>query len=325
MTYKNTYMKKTTELDDYPTVKGPNLDKKITLQEFLNSYETTGFQATNLGRAIKIVEDMIKQKSKIILVFTGNAISSGLREIITYLVKQKKVHYVITSGSGVEEDAIKSMADFKLGEFNIPGRFLFEHGVGRIGNILVPNSRYLNYERFLSPILKEFKGKTITPTQLTKKMGENLGKDSYLYWAQKNNIPVHSPTILDGSTGDLTYFFKQKNTLLVDVSEDQKKLTDELLQEEDVSAIILGGGVPKHYCLNANILREGLQRAVYLTTAQEFDGSDSGGNEEEAKTWAKLNINSKHAKVTADFTITFPILIAATFSKKNLNEARKLK
>lgn len=318
--YKNTYMKKTTELDDHISIKGPDFEKKVSKKELLDSFQTIGLQATNLGKAINIVNEMIETNSKIMLVFTGNAISSGLREIITFLVKNNLVHYVITSGSGVEEDAIKCLGDFKIGDFNIPGRFLFEHGVGRIGNILVPNSRYLKYEQFLNPLLKEYSKKTISPTTLTKKIGSKLDDTSYLYWAYKKNIPVHSPTLFDGSTGDLMYFFKQKNEFFLDVTEDQKMLMNELLQEEDVSAIILGGGVPKHYALNANILREGLQRAVYLTTAQEFTGSDSGGNEEEAKSWAKISLKSSHVKVVSDFSLTFPLLISATFQEKYLNK-----
>ena len=40
------------------------------------------------------------------LSFTANMISSGIRDIISYLVKNKKVHVLCTTGGGVEEDAI---------------------------------------------------------------------------------------------------------------------------------------------------------------------------------------------------------------------------
>ena len=36
-------------------------------------------------------------------------------------------------------------------------------------------------------------------------------------------------------------------------------------------------GVPKHHICNANLMKNGADFAVYLNTAQEFDGSDSGG------------------------------------------------
>jgi deoxyhypusine synthase len=40
--------------------------------------------------------------------------------------------------------------------------------------------------------------------------------------------------------------------------------------------IILGGGLVKHPILNANMLLDGAERAVYINRVQEFDGSDGG-------------------------------------------------
>jgi hypothetical protein len=38
---------------------GPDLSNPITLEELLKSYNTIGFQATGLSRAIQIVEEMV--------------------------------------------------------------------------------------------------------------------------------------------------------------------------------------------------------------------------------------------------------------------------
>lgn len=40
-------------------VKGPDLSKPIGLEDLLRSYETIGFQATGLARAIQVVEEMV--------------------------------------------------------------------------------------------------------------------------------------------------------------------------------------------------------------------------------------------------------------------------
>jgi deoxyhypusine synthase len=40
-------------------IKGPDLSNPITLEELLKSYNTIGFQATGLSRAIQIVEEMV--------------------------------------------------------------------------------------------------------------------------------------------------------------------------------------------------------------------------------------------------------------------------
>ena len=79
---------------------------------------------------------------------------------------------------------------------------------------------------------------------------------------------------------------------------------------------MLGGGIAKHYVLNANIFKDGLDYAVYITTAGFYDGSDSGGNQEEAISWNKISANAPCAKVYAEATLVFPLLVAATFAKK---------
>jgi deoxyhypusine synthase len=313
------HMVKTNELDNHPEIKGFDFSDKFNFDSFIESFGTTGFQATEFFKAVTIMNSMVEEKVPIYFSFTGNAISSGLRDIITFLVKEKIVHSIITTASGVEEDIMKHLSTFKLGEFEVLGRSLFEHGVGRIGNIFVPNNRYLFLERFMNGFLDEVyqEKKIVTPSYLLKKAGEKLGEDSYLYWAAKNNIPIYCPGIMDGSFGDLVYFFKQRNKdFMIDVTEDHSSLINEVLQQEKAGALILGGGISKHYNLNAQIFREGFDYAIYLTTASEFDGSDSGGNQEEAKTWAKIKLNAPTAKVRADFTLTFPLLIAATLRKE---------
>lgn len=46
--------------DSAISVQGPDLEKKLSLQEFLKSYERIGFQASSLGRAIDIVNRMVR-------------------------------------------------------------------------------------------------------------------------------------------------------------------------------------------------------------------------------------------------------------------------
>ena len=40
--------------------------------------------------------------------------------------------------------------------------------------------------------------------------------------------------------------------------------------------IILGGGLIKHHICNANLMRNGADFSLFVNTASEFDGSDSG-------------------------------------------------
>lgn len=47
--------------DDAVSVQGPNFEKPLSLQGFLQSYERIGFQANSLGKAIHIVNQMVRE------------------------------------------------------------------------------------------------------------------------------------------------------------------------------------------------------------------------------------------------------------------------
>lgn len=64
---------------------------------------------------IKDIEERKKVKCKIFLGYTSNLISSGLREIIKFLVQHKMVHCIVTTAGGVEEDFIKCLAPTYIG------------------------------------------------------------------------------------------------------------------------------------------------------------------------------------------------------------------
>jgi deoxyhypusine synthase len=315
------HVEKLNSLDNYPDVKGYEFGKKFDFDDFINSFATTGFQATHLGQAIQILKTMRREKAKIFLTFTSNMASSGVRDIIAYLVKNKLVDVLVTSAGGIEEDIIKVSNSFKIGQFDASSKSLFDSGIFRIGNIFVPNDRYAYLETHIDPLLKEMyaEKKVWTSYDFISRLGASLdGKEgaesSYIYWAWKNNIPIFCPGLVDGCIGDLLYFFKYNHPdMVLDTIGDVKKINDLTLQFEKTGVISLGGGMPKHFALNANILREGADYAIYISTAQEFDGSDSGGKIQEAQTWAKVKLDALHVKVYVDATIAFPILVAGAF------------
>ena len=312
-------------LEGSPRIKGFDFEKAqqqgFNLQEFLQAYATTGFQASNLAEGIGITKIMQREKATIFLSFTSNLVSSGVREAITYLAKHQKIQAMVTSAGGIEEDIIKCLKPFVLGQFNLPGNFLFENGINRIGNILVPNDRYAYFDKFMQEFFTEIyqeqqaENKIFAPHELIKKLGEKINhQDSYLYWAAKNNIPIFCPGLIDGSLGDLIYFFKQAHPdFMIDITKEMKVMVDLVLNTEKTAAICLGSGITKHFTLNANIFKEGLDYAVYINTGEEFDGSDSGAKVEEAISWGKIKAKAPAVKIHCDATIAFPLLVMGAF------------
>lgn len=339
---------KSIDISDSPIVKGYDFNKGVDFAALLDSYKNIGFQATSLGRAIDEVNKMrnwrlsdepiaenemggehadpeIRKntKCKIFLGYTSNLVSSGVRDIIRFLVQHKMVDVIVSTGGGIEEDFIKCLANTYVADFDLPGARLRSQGLNRIGNLIVPNDNYCKFEDWLLPILdkaleeQKKDGTTWTPSKLIHRLGKEINnEESIYYWAYKNNIPVYSPALTDGSIGDMIYFHTYKNPgLVLDIVEDIRRINNEAVFAKHTGLIILGGGLIKHHICNANLFRNGADYAVYINTAQEFDGSDSGARPDEAVSWGKIKTTAHPVKVYADASIVFPLLVAHTFAK----------
>ena len=319
------YVAPTMTLDDWPAVKGHDFNKTFDATEFFASLFTTGFQATELAKAIEVVKEMRREGATIFFGFTSNMASCGVRDIITWLCKEKLVDVLVTTVGGVEEDLIKLFKPFVLGSYDTPGKILRDHGINRTGNLFIPNDRYLHFERFMHPFLERInneytkKGNIISTRQFCDEIGKEAGKlenaqESIYYWCHKNSIPVFCPAPTDGSIGDMIFFFKQKHPeFKLDLTDDIVEITKIALNAEKSGIIAIGGSVPKHHIANANLFREGADYAIYLTTAAEFEGSNAGANIEEAISWGKVKDNAKRVKVVGDAALTFPLLVAGAF------------
>ncbi|KAI9665257.1 MAG: Deoxyhypusine synthase [Trizodia sp. TS-e1964] len=325
-------------------VKGIDFDdfagRNISVDELVAGMANMGFQASALGEAVRIVRDMISWRDEgsttgttgttVFLGFTSNLISSGLRETLRYLVQHRHVSAIVTTAGGVEEDLIKCLAPTFLGSFSTPGAELRKKGLNRIGNLIVPNSNYCAFEDWLIPILDKMLEEQEaskhspepwcwTPSKIIHRLGKEINDPTSLcYWAYKNNIPVFCPALTDGSLGDMLYFHTFKSSplqLRIDIVEDIRRINTIAVRAKRAGMIILGGGVVKHHIANACLMRNGAESAVYINTAQEFDGSDAGARPDEAVSWGKIKLGGDSIKVYAEATIVFPLIVAATFAQ----------
>jgi len=335
---------------DTPQVKGCDFENDNSLDSLLSGLRYSGFQATNVGKAIEEVRKMIRWRPsaeqrkklempeeeidalrcKIFFGFTSNQISSGNRETIRYLCKHNMIDCIVTTGGGIEEDIMKCMNPHYHGDFALRGRELRPKGINRIGNLLVPNHNYVAFEAWLSPILKQMlreqreKGTIWTPSKMIRRFGKEIdNEDSVWYWCYKNNIPVFCPAITDGAVGDVLFFQSfSESGLIVDIARDICYLNLLALRSECSGMIILGGGVVKHHICNANLMRNGAEFSLFINTGQEFDGSDSGARPDEAISWGKIRLDARPVKIYGEATVMFPLVVSGSF-KKLQTEAKK--
>ncbi|KAL8924528.1 MAG: hypothetical protein Q9208_004003 [Pyrenodesmia sp. 3 TL-2023] len=301
-------------------------EKQLTVEDLVKNMSGMGFQATAVSEAVRIVSDMQSWKESesgarttIFLGYTSNLVSSGLREIIRYLVEHNHVSAIVTTAGGVEEDLIKCLAPTYLDSFTSPGSELREKGMNRIGNLVVPNSNYCAFEDWVVPLLDQMLAEqeaskdtdeaiVWTPSTVINRLGKEINNEaSICYWAYKNNIPIFSPALTDGSLGDMLYFhtFKSSPHILdISITRDIRKLNDIAMNAKRAGIIILGGGLVKHHIANACLMRNGAESAVYINTAQEFDGSDAGARPDEAVSWGKIKVDGDSVKVQSAYRNT---------------------
>jgi deoxyhypusine synthase len=218
----------------------------------------------------------------------------------------------VTSAGGVEEDLIKCLAPTYLGSFTSSGAALRAQGMNRIGNLVVPNSNYCAFEDWVIPILdqmlaeqeesrNEEKALHWTPSKVIQRLGKEINDErSVCYWAHTNDIPIFCPALTDGSLGDMLYMHTYKSSpaqLRIDIVEDIRRINSISVHAKRAGMIILGGGVVKHHIANACLMRNGAESAVYINTAQEYDGSDAGARPDEAVSWGKIKPDAKSVKV----------------------------
>lgn len=306
--------------------------KDIQLQKDMNTdklvrelYESGGFTAKKLAVGVDILETMVKEKDcTTFLSFPACIISTGTRGVIKEILKRKLVDVVITTCGTLDHDLARVWKDYYHGTFIADDEDLHKKGINRLGNIFIPLECYGTVlEEKMQPILKELyqKKQKWSTKDIIWEFGKRLeseknGKDSIMYWAWKNKIPIFVPGITDGAFGSQMWMYYQEHRdFTIDLFSDEQSLSDIVFTSKKMGAFIIGGGISKHHVIWWAQFKDGLDYAVYLTTAVEHDGSLSGARMREAVSWGKLKEQAAYVTVEGDATVLLPLMSSALFER----------
>ena len=303
-------------------VKDISIGNGETIEKIFDQMSKSGgFESRNLADGLNILTTMIQDKNCLkFLSFVGAIVSTGLRGVITDMIKSKMFDVVITTCGALDHDIARHYSNYLEGSFTLDDVELADKKIHRLGNVLVPLKSYgplieEKMNKFLQKSYADGK-KEMSTHEISKMIGENLGEDSFLYWANKNKIPVVVPGIIDGAVGSQIWMFTQKhNDFKLNVASDGDLLSELIFKAKKSGALMIGGGISKHHTLWWNQYRNGLDYAVYVTTAQEFDGSLSGALVREAISWGKVTQTAKQTTIHAEATTILPFLYSALLVK----------
>lgn len=307
----------------HPYVKQMKLTKGMTLSDLVEQYRGAGvLGAGRLARAANIVRELFQSPDYLVfLAMAGPMVPGGLREIISDLVRTKRVHIIVTSGANVVHDVLEAIGGHHVkGSLQADDRKLAEQQLGRAGDVYVETAGFEKFEDTIHAILNQIpeqqRSDGLSPSEIIEKLGEQVkDKHAIVRQAYLQKVPIFCPGILDSMLGLHIALFSQIHPLKLNGLKDMKILYDHVYEAKQVGAIILGGGLPKHFTLGANILRGGLDRAVQITMAREEDGSLSGAKLQEGISWGKVKATAAFETVIGDATLLFPLLVGAVLEE----------
>lgn len=276
-----------------------------------------GFMAGHLRKGYEILLDMVRSADLRFLSFTGNLISTGLRGIIAQLIDSGLFDVVITTCGALDHDVAKSIVGgYYKGYFEADDEDLYSKGYHRLGNIFIEFKSYgTAIEGFVHSLAGDLaRARRRWPVyEILWEAGKRLSHDinSILGAAYRKKIPVIVPGILDGAFGTALYTKSKVGGVEIDLYGDMDLLSEKVFRSRSSGALVLGGGISKHHTIWWSQFKGGLDYAVYITTAAEWDGSLSGAHVREAISWGKVKPSAKRIVIYGDATLVLPILAAA--------------
>ncbi|MEZ0393665.1 MAG: deoxyhypusine synthase [Desulfurococcaceae archaeon] len=310
---------------DYERIRSQLLEEPIrdysvssstTVCELVEAFEGShGFMAGHVARAARILAEMWSDREALrVLSFTGNLVSTGLRGVLAQLVREGFASMIMTTAGAVDHDVARSFAKYYRGDWAYDDAMLRDLDIHRLGNVLVPKESYgLAIERFarglldgLAKVKKEWR-----PSELLREAGRRLeDPNSFLRAASDRGIPVFVPGFVDGAFGTQVAFHSTLSGLKLDVLGDEIEISNMIFSAAKLGALIVGGGIAKHHTIWWAQFKDGLDYAIYVTTAVEYDGSLSGAQPREAISWNKLKPAAKSVAVHGDATVVLPLIVA---------------
>ena len=297
-----------------------NVTKDMQVSDLVNEFDKSGvLGAGRVGRACNILTDMIQDKDmKVFMSLGGPLIPGGMRNIVSQMIENHHVDLIVSSGANITHDLVEAFGGSHYRHEGRDDEELNEDGIGRIADINVGSDDFTIFETEIIKIFEKISSQRnhISIQELLYEIGLMVDdENSFVAAAAKNNVPIFAPGLIDSMMGLQLWIFNQDHDFVVDAVADMHYLSDIVFEAERVGAILLGGGLTKHYTLASNVIKGGLDAAIQITMDRPEAGSLGGAPLEEAKSWAKARCGSSLASVVGDVTVIFPLIYAACLDR----------
>ncbi len=299
-----------------------NVTNDMKIIDLINQFDSSGvLGAGRVSRACNILADVIQDEDmNVFMSLGGPLIPGGMRNIVTNMINEGHVDLIVSSGANITHDLVEAFGGSHYRHEGRDDEDLNADGIGRIADINVGADDFTIFETEIIKIFEKIASekKNISIQELLFEIGLLVDdENSFLAAAARNNVPIFAPGLIDSMMGLQLWIFNQDHDFVVDAVADMHYLSDIVFESEKVGAVLLGGGLTKHYTLASNVIKGGLDSAIQITMDRPEAGSLGGAPLEEAKSWAKAKCGSNLASVVGDVTVIFPLIYAGALDKIN--------
>lgn len=314
------------------------IDRKKNAAALLEKMEGISFQGRNLGIAFQVWKRMLGDRVTIMMGVSGAMIPGGMRRLVAYMIKQRLVDCVVSTGANFFHDIHESLGrlHFQCSPA-IDDVHLQKNLIDRMYDTLVDEEEFREEDAFIGRFAATLdQSRPYTTREFLYLLGKEVSKrskeDGIVTSAYKAKIPLYCPAIGDSSIGIGVAENRHlgKNRLTFDVIGDVLE-TAHLAGDSPASAVVyFGGGTPKNFVqqseVTATFMRNasnGHKYAVQVVTDMPQWGGLSGCTFEEAQSWGKIAHDASMVTCNCDTTIAMPILVTAMSEERELIRNRK--
>ena len=299
--------------------------KKKSVSQLLAEMGKTAYQGRKLGEAVDVWENMVKEKDLTIAMgFAGSMSTAGQWTIINWLMENRFIDVLVSTGANVSEDIVDAMGfGYWQGSHMVNDEELLKDDVNRYYDVFGKETDYRKMEELVTDFVMTLKTDyPYTSAEFLYLLGKYLSKKkipAISAVAARNGVPIFSPAMVDSAYGETFLMAKnQGHNVIIDSVKEFDQFVSIGTKTKDVGVVYIGGGVPKDLTQLIAIsvspktndqgvkgrkgnLRKGLQEyyyphkyAIQITTDSPQWGGLRGCTLEEAISWGKINSQSRN-------------------------------
>lgn len=302
-----------------------DFDEIETVRDLMEAYRNSSIQSRALASCMTAYERALQDPTRpcIMMGLSGPLIAGGLRKVIADMIRYGMVDVIVSTGAIPYQDfyQARGYSHYKCSP-QVDDLLLREHFIDRIYDTMVDEEKFRETDEYIGEIAGQLAPRPYSSREFMETLASHVNdEESILYNARKYGVPIFVPALNDSSIGiGLAGLHRRKRGedspfMKIDPIRDNWELAQIKIQSEKTGAIYIGGGVPKNFIQQLEVIAEtmgydkgGHHYAIQITMDSPYWGGLSGCTFEEAQSWGKVNREARKATAHVEATIGLSLL-----------------